>query len=64
MRLKRSHIVVALLVLALFVLPMQVLAATAKETVEVQVNKVLKALADPDSRTSPGRPRSSRSVRS
>jgi phospholipid transport system substrate-binding protein len=53
MRLKRSHIVVALLVLALFVLPMQVLAATAKETVEVQVNKVLKALADPGFKDQP-----------
>jgi phospholipid transport system substrate-binding protein len=31
----------------LFVLPLPALAATAKETVEVQVNKVLKALADP-----------------
>lgn len=47
MRLKRFHLVVAVLTLALFVLPLQALAATAKETVEVQVNKVLKALADP-----------------
>jgi phospholipid transport system substrate-binding protein len=47
MRLKRFHLVVAVLALALFVLPLQALAATAKETVEVQVNKVLKALADP-----------------
>jgi phospholipid transport system substrate-binding protein len=47
MRLKRFHLVVAVLTLALFVLPLQARAATAKETVEVQVNKVLKALADP-----------------
>ena len=47
MRLKRFHLVVAVLTLALLVLPLQALAATAKETVEVQVNKVLKALADP-----------------
>lgn len=47
MQLKRFHLVVAVLALALFVLPLQALAATAKETVEVQVNKVLKALADP-----------------
>jgi len=47
MQLKRFHLVVAVLALALFVLPLQVLAATAKETVEVQVNKVLKALAEP-----------------
>jgi len=47
MRLQRFHMVVAVLVLALFVLPMHVLAATAKETVEVQVNKVLKTLAEP-----------------
>jgi phospholipid transport system substrate-binding protein len=39
--------IVAVLALALFVLPLQVLAATAKETVEVQVNKVLKTLAEP-----------------
>jgi phospholipid transport system substrate-binding protein len=47
MRLKRFNLVVSVLALALFVLPLQALAATAKETVEVQVNKVLKALADP-----------------
>jgi phospholipid transport system substrate-binding protein len=47
MRLKRFHLVVAVLAMALFVPPLQALAATAKETVEVQVNKVLKALADP-----------------
>jgi phospholipid transport system substrate-binding protein len=45
--------VVAVMVLALFVLPMQVLAATAKETVEVQVNKVLKALAEPGFKDQP-----------
>lgn len=47
MRLKRFHVVVALLALALFVLPLQVLAASPKEMVEVQVNKVLKTLAEP-----------------
>ena len=47
MRLKRFHLVVAVLILAVFALPMQALAATAKETVEVQVNKVLKTLAEP-----------------
>jgi phospholipid transport system substrate-binding protein len=53
MRLKRFHIIVAVLVLALIALPMQVLAATAKETVEVQVNKVLKALAEPGFKDQP-----------
>ena len=38
---------VAFVAVALFVLPLQVLAASAKETVEVQVNKVLKTLAEP-----------------
>src|SRR5512147_1718527 len=47
MRLQRFHMVVAVIALALAVLPIQVLAATAKETVEVQVNKVLKTLAEP-----------------
>jgi len=47
MELKRIYLIVTILLLALFVLPMQVLAATAKETVETQVNKVLKALAEP-----------------
>jgi phospholipid transport system substrate-binding protein len=47
MELKRIYLIVTILLLALFVLPMQALATTAKETVEVQVNKVLKALADP-----------------
>jgi len=47
MRLKRFEVLTAILVLGLIVLPMQVLAATAKETVEVQVNKVLKTLAEP-----------------
>jgi len=47
MRSKGTPIVVALSAVALFVLPLQSLAATAKETVEVQVNKVLTALADP-----------------
>ena len=46
MELKRIYLIVTILLLALFVLPMQALAATAKETVETQVNKVLKALAD------------------
>ena len=41
------HLIVTFLLVGLFVLPMQVLAATAKETVEVQVNKVLKTLAEP-----------------
>jgi phospholipid transport system substrate-binding protein len=47
MQVKRYRLVVALVALALWVLPLPSLAATAKETVEVQVNKVLKALADP-----------------
>jgi phospholipid transport system substrate-binding protein len=47
MRLKPFQLFVVVLVSGLFVLPLQVFAATAKETVEVQVNKVLKALADP-----------------
>jgi len=47
MQVKRYRLVVALAALALWVLPLPSLAATAKETVEVQVNKVLKALADP-----------------
>ena len=47
MRLKETPIVVALLALALFVLPLQALAASARETVEVQVNQVLKTLAEP-----------------
>jgi phospholipid transport system substrate-binding protein len=47
MQLRRYQRVVALVALALFVLPLQARAANAKETVEVQVNKVLKALADP-----------------
>ena len=47
MQVKRYRLVVALAALALWVLPLPALAATAKETVEVQVNKVLKALADP-----------------
>ena len=47
MQVKRHQRVVAFVALALWVLPLPALAATAKETVEVQVNKVLKALADP-----------------
>jgi phospholipid transport system substrate-binding protein len=47
MELKRIYLIVTILLLALMVLPMQVLAATAKETVEVQVNKVLKTLGEP-----------------
>jgi len=47
MRFKRTAIGVAILALAVFVLPLQVLAASAKETVEVQVNKVLTTLAEP-----------------
>jgi phospholipid transport system substrate-binding protein len=39
--------VVAFLVLTLVLLPMQLWAASAKETVEVQVNQVLKTLAEP-----------------
>ena len=47
MQVKRYRLVVALVALALWVLPLPSLAATAKETVEVQVNKVLKTLAEP-----------------
>jgi len=47
MRLKRFVLLIAITSFALAVLPMQVLAATAKETVEVQVNKVLTTLAEP-----------------
>jgi phospholipid transport system substrate-binding protein len=47
MRFKGTPIVGAALVLAFFVLPLQVLAAGAKETVEVQVNKVLKTMGEP-----------------
>jgi phospholipid transport system substrate-binding protein len=47
MRLKRFHLIGAVLVLGLFVLPLQALAASAKEMVEVQVNKVLTTLAEP-----------------
>jgi phospholipid transport system substrate-binding protein len=44
---KRIYLIATILILAWFILPMQVLAATARETVETQVNKVLKALAEP-----------------
>jgi phospholipid transport system substrate-binding protein len=46
MRLKGVPIAVAVLASALLVLPAQALAASAKETVEVQVNKVLATLAE------------------
>jgi len=47
MRFKGTAIGVVLVALALCALPLQVLAASAKETVEVQVNKVLTTLAEP-----------------
>jgi phospholipid transport system substrate-binding protein len=47
MRLKRFRVLIVLVVVALFLLPLQVLAASAKETVELQVNKVLTTLAEP-----------------
>ena len=47
MVMKRFIPVFAIPVLAVLMLPMQALSATAKETVEGQVNKVLKALGDP-----------------
>jgi phospholipid transport system substrate-binding protein len=50
---RRTQFGVTILLLAVFLLPMQVLAATAKETVEVQVNKVLKALSDPGFKDQP-----------
>jgi phospholipid transport system substrate-binding protein len=53
MRLKPSVLLVAITAFALVVLPMQVLAASAKETVEVQVNKVLKALSEPGFKDQP-----------
>src|SRR5512143_2537904 len=53
MRIRRFGLLIVIIALALAVLPIQVLAATAKETVEVQVNKVLKALADPGFKDQP-----------
>jgi phospholipid transport system substrate-binding protein len=53
MRLKRLDLLIAILAFGLVLLPMQVLAATAKETVEVQVNKVLKALSEPGFKDQP-----------
>jgi phospholipid transport system substrate-binding protein len=47
MRLNLFHLVAAVLVIGGLVTPAPVRAATAKETVESQVNKVLKALAEP-----------------
>ncbi len=47
MVMRRSISAFAILAIAVLMLPMQALSATAKETVEVQVNKVLAALSDP-----------------
>jgi phospholipid transport system substrate-binding protein len=47
MRPKYFGFFIVILAVALVALPMPVLAAAAKETVEVQVNKVLKTLAEP-----------------
>ena len=47
MRFKGIPIVAAFVTVAFFMLPLQVFGASAKETVEVQVNKVLTTLAEP-----------------
>jgi phospholipid transport system substrate-binding protein len=50
---KRFVPIFTIIVVAMLALAMQAFAATAKETVEVQVNKVLSALADPGFKDKP-----------
>ena len=50
---RRVMVVVAILALVLALAPLQVMAAGAKEMVEVQVNKVLQSLAEPSFKDQP-----------
>jgi phospholipid transport system substrate-binding protein len=50
---RRLMIVAAILALVLALAPLQAMAAGAKETVEVQVNKVLQSLAEPSFKDQP-----------
>ena len=50
---KQMGFIAAMLVVAALVMPAPIQAATAKETVESQVNKVLKALAEPSFKDHP-----------
>ena len=50
---KRQFVPMILIVAVLFVMPFQAYAASAKETVETGVNKVLKTLSDPTFKAKP-----------
>ena len=53
MIIRRVGVVAAVLAVVVLLAPLQALAAGAKETVEVQVNQVLKALAEPGFKDQP-----------